>query len=487
MPDSRFDVIIVGTGFASSFFLHRFLARSGPATRVLVLERGQIVPHKEQGGPEGLALVRDAGRAIATRGAEKGWMFRLTFGGGSNCWYACTPRMLPDDFRTKTRFNVGDDWPVTYDELESYYCDAEDMLQVAGSSDDTPFPRSRPYPQPPHRMNAVDRMFKKQFPDELFIQPTARPTRATANRPPCCGNAVCHQCPIDSKFSVMNELMSLYSDPRVELRLGSTVQVVETRGGVASGVRYLDTAGAEQLVEGDLVVLGANAIFNPHILLRSGLRSPATGRGIGEQVGLEVILHLDGVDNYGASTWVVGHWYGLHGPERRHERAAALIELSNSPRLRDERGKWRQIAHLRVIFEELRRPDHTVTVDPQDSARPAVTFTGISSYTQRAMDQLPADLERRLAGLPIESMFVAPEPYHTEAHILGSAPMGNDPATSVVDRYGMHHTVRNLLVLGGSMFPTMAPANPTLTISALALRAADHVSGSPKSLLAGNR
>ena len=61
--------------------------------------------------------------------------------------------------------------------------------------------------------------------------------------------------------------------------------------------------------------------------------------------------------------------------------------------------------------------------------------------------------------------------------------MGNDPRTSVVDRHGAHHRVRNVLVLGSSMFPTSATANPTLTICALALRAADHVTGAPKTLL----
>ncbi len=483
MPDSQYDVIIVGTGFASSFFLHRLLARSSPTLRVLVLERGEMVPHAGFKGSGGGEVTTRSNRAYVNRTPEKEWNFLLTFGGGSNCWYACTPRMLPDDFVLRSRFGVGVDWPVSYEELEPYYCDAEDLMQVAGPSDNSPFPRSRPYPQPPHRMNAVDRLFDQHFPGELFIQPAARPTRNTANRPACCGNGVCNQCPIDSKFTVLNELRTYYADPRVELRLGAAVQAVETTGGVASGVRYVDDQGTEQVAGGDLVVLGANAIFNPHILLRSGLGHPELGRGLGEQVGTEVILHLDGVDNFGGSTWVIGHWYGLHGPETRRERAAALIELGNYPKLRDERGKWRQISFLRVIFEDLRGPDNTVTVDPDNPMRPVVDFRSISSYAQRGLDALPGTLERRLAGLPIENMIIAPKPFRTESHIMGSAVMGNDPRTSVVDRYGMHHTVRNLMVLGGSMFPTMATANPSLTISALALRAADHVSGAPKSLI----
>ena len=61
----------------------------------------------------------------------------------------------------------------------------------------------------------------------------------------------------------------------------------------------------------------------------------------------------------------------------------------------------------------------------------------------------------------------------TESHVLGTVRMGNDPAASVVDRHLVHHRVRNLLVLGGSAFPTGSPANPTLTIAALSSWAAE--------------
>jgi choline dehydrogenase-like flavoprotein len=66
-------------------------------------------------------------------------------------------------------------------------------------------------------------------------------------------------------------------------------------------------------------------------------------------------------------------------------------------------------------------------------------------------------------------------PASTESHILGTVVMGNDPATSVVDRTLVHHRLRNLVVLGGSAFPTVSPANPTLTISALSLWSAAKV------------
>jgi len=475
-----YDLIVVGTGFSGSLFLHRWLEHAPRTARVLVLERGTLHTHAEQ--------VRRRDRAAITWSTTKGsyriaephkeWVSTHAFGGGSNCWFACTPRMLPADFETRTRFGVGTDWPVRYGELERYYCDAEELLQVAGPpNDDSPFPRSRPYPQPPHRMNAVDRLFKQHFPNDLFVQPAARPTRPVRNRPACCGNTVCGLCPIDAKFTVMNGLQAVYDDPRVTLQLASQVLAVDVEGGTrARGVLYRRD-GREERAQGELVVLAAHAIFNPHILLRSGLAHPELGRGIGEQVGVEAVLHLDGVDNYGGGSWVVGHWYGLHRDDRRRDRAAALVEMGNAPKLRDERGRWRQISYLRVVFESFREPVNTVRVDPSHPDKPVITYSDISEHTRRGVAALPGELEERLAGLPIERIMVAPEPYASEAHILGTTVMGRDPRTSVVDADSVHHQVRNLLVLGSSTFPTFAPANPTLTISALSLRAADRLLG----------
>jgi choline dehydrogenase-like flavoprotein len=477
-----YDLIVVGSSFSASFFLHRYLERM-PRARVLVLERGIMNTHAWQldGGRQKLNAAAE--RAFVNRTPGKDWTFLHTFGGNSNCWYGCTPRMLPDDFRLYSKFGVGVDWPIQYDELEPYYCDAEDIMEVAGPvMDDTPFPRSRPYPQGPHRFTAVDALFKRTFPRELFVQPCARPSHATEKRPACCANVSCHLCPIDSKFTVLNELAHLYEDPRVKLVLDACVQAVEVEGGrVAKGVRYVHK-GREETAVAEVVVLGANALFNPHILIRSGLDHPELGRGLGEQVGTHVIAHLDGVENFGGGTWVIGHWYGLHGlyDRSRADRAAALVELVNLPQLRQERGKERQVALMRVIYENLRRGDNRVTVSTDDPTKPEVSYAGHSDYTQRGLDSLRAELPRRLAALPVDEIFFSPRPFTTEAHIMGTTVMGSDPGTSVVDPNQVHQSIRNLLVLGSGTFPTMAPANPTLTISALALRAADFVVGMPK-------
>jgi choline dehydrogenase-like flavoprotein len=468
----RFDTVIVGTGFASTFFLKSYLERVSPDQRILVLERGSLDTHEWQRA-RGRNSSTSARRTFINRNESKVWRFGIGFGGASNCWWAGAPRFMPNDFRLNTAYGVGVDWPLSYDDLEPYYGEAESIMAVSGPADGSPYPRSTPYPQPPHRFTDPDRLLKAAYPDHHFQQPSARARVATANRPVCCATGVCHLCPIDSKFTIQNELQHLYEDPRVTLRLNAEVQSVETRGDVATGVTYTHEDGVSEAV-GDLVVLGANALFNPFILLRSGITHPALGRYLNEQVSVTVHVDLDGVDNYQGSTSITGHNYRLYDGHHRSQHAACLIESWNVPQLRVEPGRWRQRLNLRCIFENIPSRDDHVAVNEDDGGRPETIYSGHSAYAQRAMDRLPELLSDLLSPLPVERIEIGPI-NETEAHILGTTVMGNDPGESIVDRFLVHHRFRNLLVLGSGAFPSCSPANPTLTLSALSLWAADHL------------
>jgi choline dehydrogenase-like flavoprotein len=468
-----YELILVGTGFASSFFLLEYL-RHVPAPRVLVLERGEMLTHAEHGLRRG-ELQRRARESYVTTTPWKPWAFNLAFGGGSNCWVACTPRMTPEDFQLRTRYGVATDWPLRYDDLERYYCEAEEVMAVSGPLDGGPWPRSRPYPQPPHRLSEPDERLRAADPRLWCEQPCARPTRPTPRgRPACCATGVCTQCPVDSKFTVLNELRYLYEADGVELRTGARVLEVEHAGADATGIRWLERDG-ERRARGALVGLGANAIFNPHLLLRSGLDGPEVGRGLVEQVAVHVDVNLDGVDGFAGSTSITALGLPLHdGPHRAHH-AAALIESLNAPvRLRDLRGRWRQRLGLKVIFEDLRQPGNRVTLSRSDPERPEVTFSSYSSYARAGIASLAAALPPTLRALPVEDLHIGATS-DSEGHVLGTTPMGEDPRASVVDAGLRHHRLRNLLVLGGSVFPTCPPANPTLTLSALSMRAADRL------------
>jgi choline dehydrogenase-like flavoprotein len=467
----QYDLILVGTGFASSFFLSRYLQKAPQDARVLVLERGRMDPHEWQ--VEHLRNSSFEGRAHESRGNDKQWAYSIGFGGGSNCWWACTPRMLPNDFRTQSLYAVGRDWPVQYDELAPYYREVEQAMAVSGPSDDSPFPRAAPYPQPPHRPTEPERLLAAAYPGLFFRQPTARTRRPTNRRPRCCASGTCSICPVDAKFTVQNELAPLYEDARLELEFGALVTHVVTAAGTAKGVGY-EQKGRALEARGDLVVLGANALFNAHILLRSGLEHALLGRRLCEQLGQNVHVYLDGLDNFQGSTSVTGHGYMLYDGEHRRERAGCLIETFNIPTLRAEFGRWRQVLKLKFIYEDEPQERNHVAPSARDPRVADTFFEGHSSYAQRGLDALEGQLAGLLAPLPVESIEIRGL-NRTEAHIIGTTVMGDDPATSVLDRHQLHHDLRNLAVLGSGCFPTCPPANPTLTLSALALHAADHL------------
>ena len=230
--------------------------------------------------------------------------------------------------------------------------------------------------------------------------------------------------------------------------------------------------------KGDLIVLGANALFNPHILLRSNILHPLLGRNLHEQVSVDVNVDLDGLDNFQGSTSITGHGYMLYDGSHRAERAGCLMETFNIPFLRPEKGKWRQRLGLKFIFEDLPNESNYVKFNEANLMYPEVVYQGYSDYTQRGIDALPELLPDLLTPLPVEDYTISASVNTTESHILGTVVMGNDPADSVVDPHLIHHQIRNLLVLGGSAFPFSSPSNPTLTISALALWSAHHLTNS---------
>jgi choline dehydrogenase-like flavoprotein len=288
---------------------------------------------------------------------------------------------------------------------------------------------------------------------------------------------------VDAKFTIQNGLAHVYADPRVTLQLQSAVDTVDTAAGVARGVSYT-RGGVGDSAQADLVVLAASALFNPHILLRSGIGHALLGKRLSEQLPIDVTLDLAGVKGYNGSTILTGLGYMFYEGEHRREHAACMVESWNSPfpdkpgALRSESGRWNERLIVRFLFDDLPRDDNTVGVSAGDPRLATTRFVDYSDYAKRGAAQVPRMIDKLAAALPIERVAYT-ELGETAAHIQGTVVMGNDPASSIVDRYLVHHQYRNLLVLGAGAFPTASPAYPTLTVSALSLWAADHLFGAP--------
>ncbi|PCJ14732.1 MAG: hypothetical protein COB04_14590, partial [Gammaproteobacteria bacterium] len=274
MPE-HYDIIIVGTSFASSFFLLRVLQKADPQSRILVLERGNADSHSWQ--INNFSNSSTSPSLIKSANGASSWLSHIGWGGNSNSWWGSAPRFMPSDFKLKSQYGVGNDWPISYRELAPYYHEAEQIMQVAGANDASAFPKNKPYAQAAHKLSEPDRLFQSAFPQHFFPQPSARARTATQNRPACCAIGKCHLCPNNAKFSVQNELAFLYEDPRVTLKLQSTANKINFSRGLAESVVYTHN-NRNQVVQGDLIILGANALFNPHLLLRSGDHHPMLGK-----------------------------------------------------------------------------------------------------------------------------------------------------------------------------------------------------------------
>ena len=474
---ARYDVIIVGTGFAGAFFLMRYLERAPAGARVLVLERGGSDDKAWQLANRRTCSI-PADQVFHNLTPEKVWFTSPGFGGNSKCWAGGATRMMPGDFKLKSRYGVGLDWPMSYDDLEEHYCTVEQVMLVAGPAD-SPMPRSRPFPLPPHRFSDPEVMLKQRFPDGWYQMATTRASVATGKRGVCCATGVCELCPMDAKFTIQNGLAWPFADARVTLQLHSAVDTVDTAAGIAQGVSYTRD-GKHERAEGDLVVLAASALFNPHILLRSGINHPLLGKRLHEQLPIDVTLDLAGVKCYNGSTLLSGLGYLFYEGEHRRDYAACMIETWSSPfaywpgALRPESGRWNERLLLRFLFDDLPLDDNTVTVSASNPRIAETRFTGFSEYAKRGAAQVPRMIDTLASVVPIERV-AGMTTGNTAAHIQGTVVMGKDRATSIVDGYLVHHQYRNMLVLGASAFPTASPAYPTLTVSALALRAADHV------------
>jgi choline dehydrogenase-like flavoprotein len=470
IANEHFDVVVIGSGFGSAFFLHGF-AKLRKA-RILILEWGQHNSHEWQLDHGANSDVKD--EETYRSNSEKPWNYTIGLGGGTNCWFAQTPRFHPSDFKLKSLYGVGHDWPIVYDELEPFYCEAEAVMSISGDPEMAQImPRSVPFPQPPHRMSTPDRMMKAAQPDRHFVMPTARARVATEQRSSCCASLRCWLCPVDAKFTANNGLMHVFENPDVSVCLGSEVRRLDHVNGSVRSVTFLRD-GKEQVATGDLFVLGANGIQSAAIMLRSGLGGEFVGRGLHESYGRNFEVYLDGVDNFDGSTITTGLNFGLYDGAHRSQHAAALVYFENRWQhgLRPEKGRLRQTLPLVVVTEDLLEPGNFVSLDENENAY--VNYQAPADYAVRGMARAKEKLPDLLGPLPVEKIIdhgLRP----TESHVQGTLRMGKDSADSVVDSGMIHHKLRNLVVVGTSTYPSCSCANPSLTAAALSLRAASRI------------
>ena len=453
------DVVVVGTSFAAQFFVSALPKE----LNVLLVEKGPFLTHQDlldQGGfaPDELLMDNRSGR-------RKEFVARSLYGGNSNCWAGQTPRFMPTDFTLFEDTGRGADWPLRYADLEPFYTEVEAHMEMAGDRERSPWPMSQPYPFPAHALARNDTRCVVERPDIWTPQPTARSNGG--RRATCCDSEVCALCPVDAKFTILNDEGRLLG-PKASILVNHEVDRVLHQNGRAGGVILKSGDGSAQQINAGIVALAANAIQNPAILMRSGITMPALGRYLHEQVGRYIDLYTDQPGYFGGSlNTSTCHAFWSEGYDRR-ERGAVMI-TNNNRRVppRADIGRWTEVMGLKLVADDEPIEENRVELDEDGRAR--IIWVGHSDYAVKGLDYAESELQSILP-FKIERV-VRTLDLATEFHIQGTHRMGTDADNAVTDANCRIFGFENLFALGAGSFATCSPANPTLTLSAISLKA----------------
>jgi len=518
--DERVDLVVIGSGVAGALAA-RELAAAGYS--VVILEAGgrwhrSDAAERYRGAVERnlqspfeawpwLAMQSDP--AAAGGHAQYHPLFLQGVGGTTWHWTGMTPRFLPEDFEMQRRYGVGENWPISYDDLEPFYVQAEQALGVSGDSrNDHGSPRSAPYPMPEIPMTYGDKLLASKLASahvEVAPLPAARNSHAFDGRPACRGNNTCTPlCPIGAAYSAEVDVAKA-------VRFGARLvtQAVAYRFDIdheqrLAAVHYKHPDGSSQRLTAARFIVACNSIETARLLLMAtGERSPQGLANASGQVGRNLMDHALFVREFtmpeplyigrgpqSVSTLLTGR----SGKFRRHYGAAKFF-LGNDLNIQqmaagllkhDER--WKHVmddlrhaathqGKIGAEIETLPESGNRLTLDLQRldplGLPLAELHYQLGAYAGKGVEKWQTfadDLIDKVGGKVSAASFGL-----SSHHPAGTARMGSKATTSVVNENCRSHQHDNLYIVGGSVFPTLGTANPTLTIAALSLRLAAHI------------
>ncbi len=461
---------------------------------------------------------------VGKSGAPPPALYSRGVGGSSVHFTANYWRMRPIDFKERSLLGpisgTGfSDWPVSYEELEPYYTRVDWEIGVSGAPGPFDAPRSRPFPVPPLPVKSSGVLLEKGAKKlGLHAQPApmAILSKPHNNRPACvhCGFCMGFGCEANAKSSTLAAMIPLAeATGRCEIRPLSTVFRIETNAaGRVTEVAYIDARGAQQAQKAKAVIVAANGGETPRLLLMS--ESSRFPGGLANSSGLVgkylmanghslAYAYFDEPLNEHKSVQVtrIVHDFYENDPKRGFYGGGGIDArafIQASPILFAETGlppnapRWGK-AHKDLLRHNFTRrlallnsttslalESNNITLDPElkDAVgRPAMRITYRDHDDDLAMmgfmqDRAVEILEAAEANTIWRDPVI---PQDILAHLLGTCRMGDDPKSSVVDSYHRSHDVPNLFICDGSSLVTSGRGQPTMTIQALAFRAAEHI------------
>jgi len=521
----RTEVLVIGAGLSGAITSQR-LARAG--IKVTCLEQGVWNPLESYPGDKPDFELQALGPWNANPNIRQGKadypilddtsdIKPLLFngvGGSTVMFSAHWMRFLPSDFFTYSLDGVGTDWPIDYQDLEPYYLQTEADIGVSGVAGDPAYPDRPDYPMPPLPIQpwgekvaaAHDRLGWHWWPGSNAI--TSRPYQG---RRPCVQRSTCRAgCNEGAKGSVDRSIWPGAIEAGAKLVTGARVaRILTNQLGRAEGALFVDESGATRRIQADIVVLAAHAIGTARLLLKSAdnvwPEGLANSSGV---VGQNLMMHpmnrMVGFFDDPMSSWQ-GHWgqsiYSMEFAETRSEHDfvrgakwnlsptggplnAALYPIDGpqpfGKGLHDRVDKWLGRSALwGMVAEDMPDSRNFLALDP---AHPDADGDGLPrlhyTTTENSKRLLSFMAKRGRESFGEAGAYeVAEQTLAAEIgwHPLGTCRMGNDPGSSVVDKWNRCHDISNLLIVDGSSFVTSSCVNPAATISAIAARATDHL------------
>ncbi len=422
--------------------------------------------------------------------------------GGSTLHYtAYTPRPLPDDLHVRRDFGQGEDWPVSYEELESYYEEIEQFLGISGP---TPYPwgpaRRKGYALAPLPLNSAAQLMVRGA-EKLGIKTSPAANAALSARyyqegvgwrEACTNRGFCQAgCSNGAKASMDVTFIPLAVKHGANIQPNSFVTEIERDArGYVTGVVYTQN-GEQKRQRCRHLFLCGGAVETPRLLLLNdlALTSGQVGRNLMAHAGLQVwgtfadeVRPNKGIpgglisqDTYRPkdADFVGGYLLQSIGvmPVTFAGQVARGRKLWGQP-LRDYMRNFNHIAGINILGDCLPHADNFLELAEEKDARglpkPRLHFTA-----QENEQRMNAHAEKIMRGIWEAAGATDIWAFQRYAHVIGTARMGKSGDDAVVDASGRAFDVPNLYISDNSTFPSALSVNPALTIMALSLRTAD--------------
>ncbi len=443
-------------------------------------------------------------------------------GSGTVSYGAMAWRFMPEDFKMKTTYghvegSTLDDWPISYEDLEPFYEKAEWEIGVSGDDSQNPFAphRRKPQPMPPFENNKEGKVLAsamKRLGLHPFPIPMLRNSVPYNGRPACIRNRTCvgFACPVDGKNGTHNTVIpKAIATGNCEIRVNCQVaEIVSDASGKITGVRYFNEQGKGQEQTADLVVVSASATETARLLLNSPSKRFPNGLGNNNDwVGRNLQGHAytgalgifdHEITDFAGPGATIGfcdynhHNEGIVGGGLLCNEFNAMPYLFTGLRppgasMWGKEHKEFQMKNIKRIsglhgpIQEVPNFEARVTIDPKVKDHWGIPVVALSGERHPIDHEhckwLSANAEKVLqeAGATFTWQKVGGKGISGGQHQAGTARMGNDPQTSVTNRYGQVHGIDNLFVADGSLFATNGGFNPALTILAVGYWVSDYI------------